>query len=381
MGAAVLAWNLYQLRHVDPGFATSHVLTFRVDASALGKNDPQVKEEYETLQREILREPGVGSVAYANNGLLTGNTSGSNITVRGYTSRGNDPVPNRDEVSPGFFSTMQIPLSAGREFSMQDTLSSPKVAIVDETFVKHYFGGDTRKALGQQFVFGSGKVKADIEIVGVVPTIRSAKLEHVSELPFIYLPYDQSYSADGKSSRSHPASFYVRTSGDPAALAGTLHSMLRRLDQDLPMPDFEPMDEHLRSSIFETTLMALLASIMGGLALILAAIGLYGVLAFAVAQRTREIGIRIALGADKGSISKLVLRQVGVLVAGGLAAGLGLAMVAFKILRSKDMNLFGAPIWLYCSAGFSLILVMLAASYLPARRASRVDPMRALRAE
>jgi putative ABC transport system permease protein len=381
MGAAVLAWNLYQLRHVDPGFATSHVLTFRVDASALGKNDPQVKEEYETLQREILREPGVGSVAYANNGLLTGNTSGSNITVRGYTSRGNDTVPNTDEVSPGFFSTMQIPLSAGREFSMQDTLSSPKVAIVDETFVKHYFGGDTRKGLGQRFVFGSGKVKTDIEIVGVVPTIRSAKLEHVSELPFIYLPYDQSYSADGKSSRSHPASFYVRTSGDPAALAGTLHSMLRRLDQDLPMPDFEPMDEHLRSSIFETTLMALLASIMGGLALILAAIGLYGVLAFAVAQRTREIGIRIALGADKGSISKLVLWQVGVLVAGGLAAGLGLAMVAFKILRSKDMNLFGAPIWLYCSAGFSLILVMLAASYLPARRASRVDPMRALRAE
>lgn len=381
MGAAVLAWNLYQLRHVDPGFATSHVLTFRVDASALGKNDPQVKAEYEALENEILRQPGVRSVAYANNGLLTGNTSGSDITVKGYTSTGNDPSLHRDEVSPGLFSTMQIPLQAGREFNTQDTLLSPKVAIVDEIFVKHYFGGDTREALGQQFGFGVGNVKTDIEIVGVVPAVRAEKLESTSKQPFVYLPYDQSYSADGKPHGSHPASFYVRTSGDPAALAGTLHSMLRRLDQDLPMPDFETMDERISSSIFETTLMALLASIMGGLALVLAAIGLYGVLAFAVAQRTREIGIRMALGADKGSISKLVLRQVGALVAGGLVAGLVLVLAAFRIFRSTDVNLFGAPIWLYCSAGFSLILVMLAASYLPARRASRVNPMRALRAE
>jgi putative ABC transport system permease protein len=381
MGAAVLAWNLYQLRHVDPGFATGHMMTFRVDASTLGKNDPQVKEEYEALMSEVLRQPGVRSVAYANNGLLTGNSSGSNITLRGYTSRGNDPVPNRDEISPGFFSTMQIPLLAGREFGMQDTLTSPKVAIVDETFVKHYFGGDARKALGQQFGFGSGNVKTDIEIVGVVPAIRSAKLEHASELPFVYLPYDQSYSADGKPRSSHPASFYVRTSGDPAVLAGTLHSMVHRLDQDLPMPDFETMDERISSSIFETTLMALLASVMGGLALALAAIGLYGVLAFAVAQRTREIGIRMALGADKSSISKLVLRQVSALVAGGLVVGLGFAFAAFQVFQSKEVNLFGAPVWLYCAAGFSLILVMLAASYLPARRAARVDPMRALRAE
>jgi len=290
-------------------------------------------------------------------------------------------VPNRDEISPGFFSTMQIPLLAGREFGMQDTLTSPKVAIVDETFVKHYFGGDARKALGQQFGFGSGNVKTDIEIVGVVPAIRSAKLEHASELPFVYLPYDQSYSADGKPRSSHPASFYVRTSGDPAVLAGTLHSMVHRLDQDLPMPDFETMDERISSSIFETTLMALLASVMGGLALALAAIGLYGVLAFAVAQRTREIGIRMALGADKSSISKLVLRQVSALVAGGLVVGLGFAFAAFQVFQSKEVNLFGAPVWLYCAAGFSLILVMLAASYLPARRAARVDPMRALRAE
>ncbi len=381
IGAAVLSWNLYQLRHVDPGFATSHVLTFRVDASALGKSDPQVKEEYERLQNEILREPGVSSVDYALNGLLTGNSNGSNITVKGDANPQNNSDSNTDGISPGFFSTVQVPLLAGREFHAQDTLASPKVAIVDETFVKRYFGGNVQKAIGAQFGFGSGNVKTDIQVVGVVPSIRSKKLESISKLSFIYLPYDQTYSADGKSRGSHPASFYVRTSGDPAALAGTLHSLLHRLDRDLPIPDFEPMDEHIRASIFETALMALLASVMGGLALALAAIGLYGVLAFAVGQRTREIGIRIALGADKGNISKLVLRQVGTLVAGGLFAGLGLAWMIFKILRTNDLNLFGAPLWLYCFAGFSLILVMLAASYLPARRASRVDPIKALRAE
>jgi ABC-type antimicrobial peptide transport system permease subunit len=127
--------------------------------------------------------------------------------------------------------------------------------------------------------------------------------------------------------------------------------------------------------------MALLASIMGSLALALAALGLYGVLAFAVAQRTREIGIRMALGADKSHISTLVLRQVSALLAGGLAAGLVLAWAAVKMLRSKDVSLSGAPVWLYGFAGFSLILVMLAASYLPARRASQVDPTSALRAE
>jgi len=382
MGAAVLAWNLYQLRHIDPGFATSHVLTFRVDASASpDKNDPQVKEEYEALEREILRQPGVRGVAYANNGLLTGNTSTNDITVKGFTNSGDELHSNRDEISPGFFATMQISLLAGREFTPQDTLTSPKVAVVDEIFVKHYFDGDAQKALGAQFGFGSGRVKTDIRIVGVIPSVRATKMESASNQPSVYLPYDQSYSADGKPSGSHPASFYVRTMGDPAALAGTMHSMLRRLDQDLPMPDFETMDERISSSIFETTLMTLLASVMGGLALVLAAIGLYGVLAFAVAQRTREIGIRIALGADKGNISRLVLRQVGTLVSGGLAAGLALAFAAFRILRGIDVDLFGAPIWLYCGAAFGLILVMLSASYLPARRASRVDPMCALRAE
>ncbi|WP_158750272.1 ABC transporter permease [Acidobacterium sp. S8] len=381
MGAAILSWSLYQLHQINPGFSTSHVLTFRIDASALGKNDTQVREEYETLTSKILHEPGVQRVVYAGNGLMTGNESGSNVTVAGYKDTRDEPVPDNDNASAGFFSTMQIPLLAGREFNAQDTLTSPKVAIVDEKFVKHYFGGDAQKALRGQFGFGSGDVKTDIQIVGVIPTISAIRLSDPTSQPFIYLPYAQSFSKDGSAKGSHPANFYVRTSGDPAALAGTLHPLLHRLDPDLPMPDFETMNEHINGTIFETKLMALLASSMGALALALAAIGLYGVLAFAVAQRTREIGIRMALGAGKSNISTLVLRQVSLVVTGGLFAGALLGWGAIRLLIGKTENVHTAPLWVHLLTAFVLVAAMFLASYLPARRAASVDPMEALRAE
>lgn len=381
MAATLLAWNLYQMRHINPGFATSHAMTFRINASSPGRNDLQVKEEYETLREQILHEPGVYGVAYAMNGLMTGTQSGSNITVAGFKEAGKDLEPDWDAASPGFFSVMEIPLLAGREFNEQDTLAAPKVAIVDEKFVKHYFNGDAQKALRGQFAFGGGNVKTDIQIVGVIPTINAMKLGDDSSQPLIYLPYAQSFSKDGKSHSSHPASFYARTHGDPSALAGTLHDLLHKLDPDLPIPDFETMEAHVGGQIFETKLMALLAASMGGLALVLAAIGLYGVLAFAVGQRTREIGVRIALGAAKANISALIFQQVGTLVVVGSAAGLALGWGAIRILAGKAENIHSAPSWVYLLAGALLVLVMLAAGYLPARRAASVDPMEALRAE
>lgn len=381
MGAALLSWSLYQLHQVNPGFATSHVLTFRIDASALGKNDAEVKEEYETLTDKILHEPGVRRVVYAMNGMMTGNESGSNITVSGHKDTNHEPVPDFDRASADFFSAMKIPLIAGREFNDHDTLTSPKVAIVDQKFVDHYFDGDAQKALRGQFGFGSGNVKTDIQIVGVIPSISAVKLSDPTGQPFIYLPYAQSFSKDGKSKGSHPASFYVLTSKDSATLAGTLNVLLHRLDPDLPLPGFETMNEHIDGTIFETKLMTLLSSSMGTLALVLAAIGLYGVLAFAVTQRTREIGIRIALGADKTNVSRLVLRQVFVLILSGLSIGALLGWEAIRLLTAQAENIHSAPLWLYASAGVVLIVVMLIASYLPARRAASVDPMVALRAE
>ncbi|QNI34293.1 ABC transporter permease [Alloacidobacterium dinghuense] len=381
VAATVFSWTLYQLRNVDPGFGADHVLTFQVDSSALGKSGPQVENDYESIRNAALRQPGARSVVYARGGLITGDESGRNITVAGYETRDNDPSPDFNWVSSGFFSTMQIPLLAGREFSGQDTAALQKVAIVDEAFVKHYFDGDVRKALRGQFAFGAGNdVRPDIQIVGVIPTIRAISLEEPPPVPFIYLPYAQVFAAGGHYSRSRPATFFIRTSGDPGQFASMMRTIVHDVDRNLPVTGVETMREHLDNAISQTRLMSMLTLSMGGLALTLAAVGLYGVLSFAVAQRTREIGIRIAMGADKGNISGLVLRHVGGLAAVGLAMGSALAWVAVRLLRQNG-GLQPAPVGLQLLAGLVLVVVILAAGYLPARRATSVDPMEALRAE
>ena len=206
------------------GFKSSHYLP-RVNASSLGKNDLQVKEEYETIGNEVLRQPGVHSVAYGMNGLLTGNESSRNITLQGYSETGHEPGVDLDEVSPGFFSTMQVPLLAGREFDARDRLTAPKTAIVDETFVKHYFKGDARKALGAQLGFGGGDSVDRIQL-SALSSNSGYRVGRLLRLPFIYLPYDNPQSRWNVSG-SHPA---LRSPPESHSAAGTLHSLLRRLD-------------------------------------------------------------------------------------------------------------------------------------------------------
>lgn len=378
--AMVFSWTLYQLRHVDLGFHTDHLLTFRVDSSAMGEASPQIQNDYESIREGALHEPGVRSVVYASNGLISGDEDSSNITVAG-NPPDNDPGPDYNWITPGFFSTMQVPLLAGREFSPQDSATSQKVAIVDEAFVRHYFGGDVAKALRGQFEFGHhDNMKLDIQIVGVAPTIRTISLHSPSSVPFLYLPYAQTFSTkDGAHSR-HPATFFIRTSSDPVQLAGAMRTVVHGINRNLPVRDMETMQEHLDGAVSQTWLMSFLTTTMGALALVLAAIGLYGVLSFAVAQRTREIGIRIAVGAEKGNIVMLVLRQVCALALAGLSVGAALAWMAVRLLQ-QGSGLHPAPLWLYLLAGTALVVVIFTASYLPARRAASVDPMEALRAE
>ena len=277
---------------------------------------------------------------------------------------------------------MQVPLLAGRTFTPQDILGGHRVAIVDESFVKHYFNGDAHAALGRSFGFGTGDhVKVDIQIVGVIPTIHATQLESAPSTPFLYQPYDQIFDVVKNAKQSYPATFYIRTGGDPAALAKVVHSIVHGIDRSLPIDGLETMQDHLSDVLFEQRLMALLSFAMGGLALLLAAIGLYGVLAFAVAQRTREIGIRMALGADRGNISALVLRQTGYVVAAGTGAGVLLAWLGVRLLQSQVADMHLAPLWLSICIVLGLLGVMLAASYLPARRAASVEPMDALRVE
>ena len=381
-GATVLSWRLHELRNTDPRYdASRHMLTFRVDASILGKSDAQVRNEYGSILDRLRQQPSVRSVAYASEGLIEGSETGDTITLGGYPYS-EDQHPDQNWISQGFFSTMSIPLIAGREFSDQDTATSQKVAIVDHAFVKSYFGGDVQKALQGRFAFGGGtNVKPDRQIVGVVQTIHATSLAALPKVPFIYLPYDQTYSSTGAERRVHPASFYISVRSDAAPLAATIPALIHSIDRNLPVTRLKTMEQHLNEVTYETRMASALSVVMGGLALVLAAIGLYGVLAFVVTQRTREIGIRMALGADREHIAGLVGKQVVWILAAGLTAGAFLAWAGVHLLANRDANLAHTPLWLFGSAGALLLLVMLLAAALPARRAANVDPMVALRYE
>jgi putative ABC transport system permease protein len=381
-GATVFSWSLYQLRIAKLGYATGHMLTFRVDASALAKSGAQVRNEYASILESVRRQPGVYRVAYAAEGLIAGGTMGDTITLAGYASADNEPNPDQNWITAGFFSTIKVPLMAGREFTEQDIATSEKVAIVDQAFVTHYFAGDVEKALRGQFGFGGGdRVGPNIKIVGVIPTIRATSVTSAPGVPFLYLPYEQSYSSNDSDRRNHPASFYISTSGDPALLVNTVRSLVHAIDRNLPITGLETMEEHLNGAIFEQRMVSTVSIAMGGLALVLAAIGLYSLLAFVVTQRTHEIGVRMALGAGRQHIFGLVAKQVGWLVLTGLCAGSLLGWAGFRMLASRDASLAHTPLWLFAMTGIALAGLMFLAAALPARRAASVDAMQALRAE
>ncbi|MFZ0859061.1 MAG: ABC transporter permease [Candidatus Sulfotelmatobacter sp.] len=379
-GATVFSWSLYQLRNAKLGYATDHMITFNVDASR-GKPGAQVRNEYASILDGIRRQPGVYSVAYAAAGLLNGDEMGDTVTVPGHATNWDEPNPDQNWISPGFFSTLKIPLLAGREFSEQDTATSQKVAIVDEAFVRHYLGGDVGQALRAQFDFSGRTGAKHIQIVGVVPTIRATSVTSAPGVPFLYLPYDQTYSADDSDRRNHPASFYLSTSRDPVQLVSTVRSLVRDIDRNLPITGLGTMEEHLNGVLFAKQMVSTLSIVMGGLALVLAALGLYSLLAFVVTQRTHEIGIRMALGAHRHHVFGLVAKRVGWLLLGGLGAGSLAGWAGLRILASRDASLAHPPAWLFGITGVVLMGLMVLAAALPARRAASIDPMRALRSE
>lgn len=378
-GAAVFGWNLYQLSHTDPGFATSHVLTFTVDTGKTGRRSAHFHSDLGSIEAALQGQSGASSVAYAADGLISGNTGGGNITVYGNpASRSDEMVPDRNWVNPTFFSTMQIPLLAGRSFTSEDTEAGQRVAIVDEAFVQHFFRGDRQRALGGQFGFGGGdRVKTDIHIVGVIPTVRATSLSGAPPVPFIYLPYTQTYGPRP----GPPATFYVRTVGNPSGLAVAVRAIVNRTDPALILSGLETMQEHLGDVTYGPRLVTTLSLLMGALALLLAVLGLHGLLMLAVAQRTREFGIRVALGAGRSNIFTIVIALVCRVVLPGMAAGALIGWAGVRELLHRDASLVQAPGSIFFAAAALLVVVMAVSSYLPARRAVSVDPMQVLRSE
>jgi predicted permease len=369
-GAGLFMRSLWNLRNQDLGLKTDNIITFSIQPSLNGYDTPRSIALYDQLRARLAALPGVSSVGTGDVPTLSGNDEGSNITAEGGPQLAEELQDvDYDAVSPAYFSTLGIPLLSGREFREGDGATSPKVAIASEAMVKRFFPG--RNPLGAHFAFGGGKVKPDIEIVAVV---KDVKQDHVSSAiqPYVYIPYAQRPKLTGMT-------FYVRSTQDPLLLGSTLQGAVRELDANLPVYDVKTMERVVEEDLFSARMVAVLSASFAGLAALLAALGIYGVLAYVVVQRTREIGIRMALGALAGQVRLLIVREVGSMVLIGVGVGLPLA---YGLARLSESLLYGVhagdpAVYLL---GLGLIgFIALAACLLPARRATRVDPLVALR--
>jgi predicted permease len=353
----------------DPGFNTEHVLLTRMEmpGARMGREEEQLF--YRSVQEQVNALPGVRSAALAYIVPISGGGMRTNVYIEGYQPKADEDIElNTNIVSPNYFKTLNIPLVQGREFNAEDKMGAPGVVIVNEEFARRYFPGTS--ALGK-------RVRTDsegpyLEIVGVA---KNAKYRGLREepLPFFYTPLAQ------KAMES--MTLFVRTDGDPLTVLPSVRAELKSLNKNLTLYQINTLNAHLAEALSFDRMIAVLLSVFGVAALLLAAVGLYGVMSYVVARRTHEFGVRMALGAQTGDILKLVLWQgVMLLVVGGVV---GLA-AAFALTRLMSSLLFGVsatdPVTF---VGITLLLsvVALLACYIPARRATKVDPMVALRYE
>ncbi len=364
--------SLYNLKHVDLGLRPANILQFSVAPELNGYTKERSLDFFRRLEERVATLPGVQSLSGVEEALMEDNDWGSNVTVEGEAPEtAGTHHPLRNGVGAGHFSNMGIALLQGREFTAQDGPAAPKVAIVNETMAKTFFpnGG----AVGRHMRFGAGNGALNMEIVGVV---RDSRHSDVKETPkeFVYVPYAQ------EKSLSH-LTYYVRTSQDPRLLASAVRKTVEELDSSLPIYEERTFEEQIDRQLANDRLVAMLATMFGGLAALLAAIGIYGLLAYGVTQRTREIGVRMALGAAPQVVGRMILGEVARLVGVGVAIGLPLAYGLGKIV---DALLYGVRIFEVggvLTALATLGAVALAAGYLPARRATRIAPVLALRYE
>jgi predicted permease len=373
VGAGLFARSFFNLMSVDPGFHAENLLRFGIDPKLNGYDATRGWAFYGELQQRLALLPGVRSVASAAMGPFGHGARGGNITIEGYKPGEDEYVGAlQDDVSRDYFHTLGIPVIAGREFTERDTTGTPKVVVVNEVFVKKYCKGEN--AVGKHMAFGGGnRIVLDREIVGVVRNSKHGGLrEEVS--PFVYQPYAQTGTLER-------AAFFVRAARNENDLGPDVRRLLRSMDADLPVYDMSSMTVQIEDSIYRPRLIAILASAFGVLATVLAAIGLYGVVAFNVARRTAEMGVRMALGALPRDVLGLVMREVGVLVTAGLGVGLSAAWLTSRYVESQLFGVKANDPLVFAGAAISLALVALASGYVPARRASRIDPIKALRYE
>jgi predicted permease len=374
VGAGLFVRTLHNLRSLNAGFATDHLLTFGVNPRMAGYEPARTFALYQRVSETLKGLPGVRSVAATTDPELAGDNETGNVTIAGYAEKSNEDMNvEQPNVSVDYFSTLQMPLLAGRAFTGQDRAGAQSVAVVNENFARHFFG-DPQQALGHFLGNGGGtRVKTDVAIVGVVKDAKHSGLrEPVTRTVFV--PYLQS-------PEPHAMTFYVRTWQQPESAESTIRHAMQMLDSNLVLDTFRTMDEQIDNNLTAERVIALLASGFGVLAALMAAVGLYGVLAYSTTQRTSEIGIRMALGATRASVVRMVLFEVLWLAGISIAVTLPLSLLLMRAVRSQLYGISSSDPLTLCLMTVLVTLVALASAMLPARRAARVEPMKALRYE
>jgi len=370
VAAGLFIKSLMLVSRVDLGLNVDNVITFGVSPHLNGYDTERTRAFFERLENELTAMPGVTSVATSMVPLMTGSNWGSSVQVQGFESGPDtDTHSNYNTVSPTYFKTLGVPLMAGRDFTRTDSLTSQKVSIVNEAFAKKFNLG--RDAVGKRMSTGGSKL--DTEIVGIIQNTKYSSVKQ--EIPPLF------FTPVGQGERLGTMFVYVRTALDPQSVMSAIPPVVARLDRNLPVERLKTMPEQVRENVFMDRMVSTLSSAFATLATLLAAVGLYGVLAYTVGQRTREIGLRMALGADGPRMRRMILRQVAWMTLVGGTIGLIGAYYLGQGAKSLLFEIKGFDPMVFAASIVVLVVVAFGAGFIPAYRASRIHPMQALRYE
>ena len=369
--AGLFARSLYKLMTVNSGIEAGRLLAFSIDPAMHNYTPDRARRLFLDVQTALARVPGAQAASGVSNAVLADNNWQNTVHIEGYRpSNGEDMNPGYNEMLPGFFSTAGVPLIAGRDFNERDTAGAPEVVIVNETFQRRFLPHEN--PLGHRIGWGDSGA-TNMEIVGVVKDMKEGDLKEKPR-PWTFTPVLQN-TAPGA------VTFYVRTARNPLDVAPAARQVVRRMDAALPVYDLKTLDAQIDETHFLDRLLAWLSVAFGLLATLLASIGLYGITAFNVTRRTQEIGIRMALGAARGSVLRLVMQEVLILAAAGLVIGVVASLALGRLIESQLFEMQASDPAVIAGAMAVVLLVSILAGYIPARRATHIDPMQALRWE
>ena len=375
IGAGLFLHTLQNLQNADLGYPREHLLQIGVDGLTAGYKQQELASFYAEVAERLRALPGVRGVTYSALGLMTGGESSNRVEAEGFVPQREEDRHSRfDRIEPGYFAVLGIPFLLGRELGPQDTATSHPVCVINEELARRFFAG--RNPIGLHLTTSYGEKRNVLEIVGLVKNARSGDLRKDIPQRF-YLPVTQGF--EGKVPES--IVFLLRTTGEPKSIESTVRKAILTVNPDVPVTFASSMEDMIDEYTTSTRMIARLCAVFGAVALLLAATGLYGVLSYGVARRTNEIGIRMALGAGRGSVIAMILGETGAMVAIGMVVGIATALACTRLIASQLYGLGKFDPISFVASSVMLCLVALIAGYIPAARAARVEPVKALRHE